>query len=293
MKENMESGNLEIDRYCIGCTISQARFSGIYKASAEVPTFGVNPFETKEWAETNRTWMMELKQIIGEVWRKPDDYFYPLIPVVRSKIVEKKIVNIVDIGGGCGENYINLIGFFKKESFNYHVIEQRRNCQLGRELDLSGDIHFHENQENGLSCLNEEADELLRKADICMLVGTLQYFPSYVNLLKEIATSGVEYILIVRTMINQIADTFFTRQYIASDVGPYKDIVVGDIPVAVINRHELNRCLDDLGYDVCLDLFGLDYSHKVSNLPKPYCEVEYRNMLYQSKKFRCFEKKEK
>ncbi len=287
MKESIESEKFEIDQYYIGCTASQERFSGIYKTAGEVPSFSINPFETEEWVEANKLWLTELKQNIGVGWNKPDDYFYPLIPIVRSKIAEKKLVNIVDIGGGCGENYINLIRFFSKECFDYHVIEQERNCQLGGELELPGNIYFHVNQENGLRCLSNEANELLKKADICLLVGTIQYFPSYKNLLKEIADSGVEYILIVRTMITLATDTFFTRQYIAPDVGVYKDIVVGDIPVAVINRHELNRCLDDLGYDVCLDLFGLDYSYKVRNLPKPYCDVEYRNMLYQSRKYRC------
>lgn len=287
MQENTERERVEIDQYYIGCVAALERFSGIYKTADAVPTFGINPFETEEWVESNKQWLMELKKNICGDWRKPDDYFYPLIPIIRSKIAEKKIVNVVDIGGGCGENYLNLIRFYKKECFDYHVIEQSRNCQFGRELELPGTIHFHVNQEGKSRCLNEEADELLRKADICLLVGTIQYFPSYTNLLKEIADTGVEYILIVRTMINSLVDTFFTRQYIAADIGPYKDIVVGDIPVAVINHHELKKGLNDLGYDTCLDLFGLDYSYKVRNLPKPYCEVEYRNMLYQSKRFRC------
>lgn len=89
-------------------------------------------------------------------------------------------------------------------------------------------------------------------------------------------------------MINDVTDTFYTRQYIASDVGPYKDTVVGDIPVTVINHQELNECMRGLGYEVCLDLFQFDYLEKVESLPHPYCEIEYRNMLYQSKKFRCF-----
>lgn len=57
---------LAIDEYYIGCTASRDRFSGIYKTADAVPTFGINPFDTKEWVETNRPWMMELRQTIDQ-----------------------------------------------------------------------------------------------------------------------------------------------------------------------------------------------------------------------------------
>lgn len=156
MQKKEAGRGLTIDQYEIGCTASLERFSGIYRTADEVPTFGINPFDTEQWIETNKPWITELRDTIGQDWRKPDDYFYPLIPIIRSKIVEKRNLSIVDIGGGVGENYINIIRFFKKENFEYHVIEQGKNCQLGRDLELPGDIRFHENCGNLPNCLNNE-----------------------------------------------------------------------------------------------------------------------------------------
>lgn len=59
-------------------------------------------------------------------------------------------------GGGCGENYISLIKFFHKEYLEYHVVEQEKNCQFGKELELPGNIFFHENDENPSRCLNDD-----------------------------------------------------------------------------------------------------------------------------------------
>jgi len=272
-----------IDEYYIGCIASVERFSGIYTDVREVPTFGINPFDTQEWIDTNRANMLYMKKTIKQI-QIPEHYFFTVIPVIKSKLLENGHVNIIDFGGGNGENYIQIVRFLGMENIEYHVIEQKRNCKAGIELQLSGNISFHENNQSGLECINKESKEILKKSDICLIIGTLQYFPEYMKLLIEIAESGVEYIFITRTIINSISDTYYTRQYIASNHGQYKDIIVGDIPVAVINHQELNKCMCNLGYHVCLDLFQTNYSNNFSNFPKPYCEVEYRDILYQINK---------
>lgn len=167
------------------------------------------------------------------------------------------------------------------EYLEYHVVELKGNCKNGRELHLPGNIYFHENDQTGSKCLNEEAVSLLKEADICLVIGTMQYFSSYVDLIKEIADTGVEYIYVARTLISNTANTFYTRQYEVLNGGKYNNIVVGDCAMAVINHRELNTNMYSLGYDICLDLFESDESAYIYNLPKPYNVAEYRDILYQ------------
>ncbi len=167
-------------------------------------------------------------------------------------------------------------------------MEFGENCKNGRELHLPGNIYFHENDETGSKCLNEVAVSLLKEADICLLIGVMQYFFQYADLLREIADTGIEYIYVTRTLISNITNTFFTRQYVAPNGGIYNDIVLGDNVMAIINHQELNVNMYNLGYEICFDLFESDESDYIHNLPKPYNEAEYRDMLYQSRKFKNF-----
>lgn len=152
----------------------------------------------------------------------------------------------------------------------------------GSMLFPAGEIYFHDNSICESGCLNEECYNVLQEADVCLLIGTLQYFLNYKDLLNEIGTAGVEYVYITRTIINDSVNTFYTRQYIASNRGMHKDIVIGDIPVAVINHLDLNQFMNKTGYITCLDLFQTDYSSQFDNFENPYNKVQYRDILYKS-----------
>ncbi|MDE6603099.1 MAG: hypothetical protein K2K90_13260 [Lachnospiraceae bacterium] len=130
--------------YKLGDKAEFERFFGVYETFDLVPTLGVNPFDTKEWVETNQPRILQLKRA-SEEKGIPESYFFPVIAVAESKIREKGNVKIVDIGGGYGENYLNIIRCLKTAGIEYHVIEQEKNCEAGRELSISGNILFHEN----------------------------------------------------------------------------------------------------------------------------------------------------
>ncbi len=282
-----------MEEYKIGGVAGKERCFGVFSSAYDVPTFGINAWEGQEWYDFSKEVMIPRVQKRMERIKKAgislvnaDAYLFPLLPLIRSKILEGKKLKIVDIGGGQGENYIRIESFFGREYLEYHVVELGENCKNGRELHLPGNIYFHENDETDSKCLNEEAVSLLKESDICLVIGTMQYFLSYIDLIKEIADTGIEYIYVARTLISNIANTFFTRQYEVLNGGKYNNIVVGDCAMAVINHQELNVNIDNLGYDICFDLFESDESEYICNLPKPYNEAEYRDMLYQSRKFK-------
>lgn len=278
-----------MNEYSIGEIVGTERTFGVYKTKDAVPTYGINVNDLEEYVEYYYELEIPRLRRLNEQQKqqgKPGipSYFYSLLPIIKSKILEKGYVNVVDIGGGQGENYMFLESFFGSEVFEWHVVEQEKNCKYGRKIGYPGKIYFHENIGNGLRCLTEEVAELLKQADICLLIGVLQYFDPYINLLREIAATGVEYIFITRTMINDIVDTFFTRYYGTPTEGKYKDMVLGDAVFAVINHQELNNNMYNLGYDICLDLFQWGSIPDVQSLPKPYNKIEYRDALYQLRK---------
>lgn len=277
-----------MDEYEIGGNAGKERCFGVFSSAGDVPTFGINAWNGREWYDFSKDVMIPRVRSRMEQIRKArislahaDAYLFPLMPLIRSKVLAREKVKIVDLGGGVGENYIRLESFLGGEYLEYHVVELKGNCKNGRELHLPGNIYFHENDQTGSKCLNEEAVSLLKEADICLVIGTMQYFSSYVDLIKEIADTGVEYIYVARTLISNTANTFYTRQYEVLNGGKYNNIVVGDCAMAVINHRELNTNMYSLGYDICLDLFESDESAYIYNLPKPYNVAEYRDILYQ------------
>ncbi len=275
-----------MSEYSIGEIGAKERAFGVYQTAGDVPTFGINVFDTSEWSENCvEDVIPDIKQRIGNRrkkglnWLPP--YFLSLLPVFQCKIFEKGYVEVVDIGGGQGENYIYLEKFFGSEVLRWHVIEQKKNCRYGEKLYTSENIHFYENKSANPCCLSAEAVELLKKADICLMIGVLQCFPDYFQLLKEASESGVEYIFITRTHITKSTEAFYTRYYVALAAGKYKDVILGDAVLAVINYDELFQYMSALGYGVCLDIHQQGDFADMRGLPEQYNKCEYRDMLYR------------
>lgn len=277
--------------YELGEIAGKERCFGVYQRMEDVPTFGINVSDTEQYCRYYNEYVIpdvqkRMKET-GFTASAYDSYFLSLLALVRSQIREKKHIKIVDIGGGQGENYIRLESYFGRAPIEHHVIEQEKNCEYGRKLQLSEKLHFHENI--GVAsgrCLNDQAVSLLGEADICVLIGALQMFSPYTDLLKEIASSEVKYIFITRVPLHCSEETFYSRYYAAPDAGEYKDVVMGDTPMAIINDKELIRNMYVLGYDIALDLLQRRRFVPMESLPSPYNEVEYRDMIFQTRKSR-------
>lgn len=272
--------------YSIGDVIGRQRCFGVYQTADDVPTFGVDVYDNKEYCKYYDDFVIpDVEQRMrktGFTAAAYDSYLLSLLALVRSEIREKGNVNIVDFGGGQGENYIRLESYFGSEKMEYYVIEQPGNCEFGEMRHLSENIHFCENIDAEFGFLNGKATELLKKADICLLIGCVQLCFPYTDLLKEIAESGVEYIFMARTPVNRLTDTFYSRYYLAPDAGKYKDVVLGDARMAIINYKELLENMQQLKYDLRLDLYERLGFVVYDSLPAPYNEIEYRNMIFQA-----------
>ncbi len=276
-----------MNEYAIGQLAAQERAFGVYFSPEEVPTFGINAFDTAEWSgNCIDTLIPDLKRRIAK--RKDmklnwmQSYFMSVLPVIQSIILEKGHVCVADIGGGQGENFISLESFFGSRLLEWHVIEQEKNCKYGEKLYLSDNIYFHENSSSDSGCLKKEVLDVLRQADICLLIGVLQYFPSYSRLLKEIAASGVEYIFVTRTFITKNTNTFYTRYYVAPGTGKYKDVILADVTTAAINYDEFFQYMQSFGYCCCLDIYQEGAFAELRSLPEPYNKCEYRDMIFRS-----------
>lgn len=276
-----------MDEYYLGQEIGRGRYYGIYESMEKVPTFGINVFDNKEYCEYYKDSQVPLFQ--EAIKKRPlkglmrgFSYYFTILPIIQSIIAEKGKVNIVDFGGGQGENYIFLQRFFASDSLDYHVVEQKMNCEIGREIQFSGNIVFHENTKTDSGCyLSEEIEQLLKKADICLLIGVIILFPSYLDLLKEISKTDVKYIYITRTLMHDSLETFYSRQYVTIPDVHNKDFVVGDNRFAVINHQELINNMQSIGYSLLLDLFQQKDFSEAESLPYPYNQIEYRDMIFR------------
>lgn len=88
--------------YSIGDKAMKERFFGIYQTADLVPTFGINPFDSKEWIETSvPTQIKTTRDFTGK--HIPESYFFPIISVIDSVIREKGVCKVIDIGGVRGK----------------------------------------------------------------------------------------------------------------------------------------------------------------------------------------------
>jgi putative methyltransferase (TIGR04325 family) len=127
-------------------------------------------------------------------------YNWPLISgIAKARIENGKKLNVIDFGGSLGSLYYSLIKFFdSKEIERWSIIEQENFVECGRKDFEDETLRFYENIE---SCINENDPNLV------ILSSVLQYIENPYELLSNLFSLNVEYILIDRTaFINRNED---------------------------------------------------------------------------------------
>ena len=213
--------------------------------------------------------------------KKIENYYLPIIPLIDDFLQKNENVKILDVGGGVGDNYCNIMYWYPRgarEKVEYSIIDTIENCNRGEALNLLGNINFipfNFNEEDRI----RENNGILEKYDIVILCETLQYAKEYKKLLEIVCKYNPKYIYITRTILNDSISTFYTIEKTCTVSKKYK------VPVLVINSNEISNIMSKLGYGLSLDLYLNDYAYNFKKFPKPYNEVEYRNLIYKNNKF--------
>jgi putative methyltransferase (TIGR04325 family) len=110
--------------------------------------------------------------------------------LVISILSQKKVLRVVDFGGGCGAHYFLANHFFNGSiQFAWHVVETHTMVQKGKLLE-DGQLKFFED-------INE-AIEASHGVDLCLSSSALQYVPNPLQVLDEILQCAAEYIFLTR-----------------------------------------------------------------------------------------------
>jgi putative methyltransferase (TIGR04325 family) len=177
-------------------------------------------------------------------------------------------VSVIDVGGGFGDNYYLLAQRLVSHKTTYHVVDNARQCDLGRRFYAGNGPEFH----------TEIPPET--EFDLAIVVGTLQYIPDWKGFLKHLSTIA-DAVYIARTPLNMAGPTFHTVQSIAPASGKSKGRKIGEANVTVISEKELEDVMADCGYTLAESRLNTDYSHAFARLPESHRNVAYVDKLWR------------
>jgi putative methyltransferase (TIGR04325 family) len=243
---------------------------------AEHEAVGPDPFASEAWEAHSRA--------LAASFAHPAPWFMPrslarailhghpalasehagLFRAVKSVLKTRQRVRILDVGGGCGENYIALVRALgdRASAVEYLVIENEQNCRLGRSLFPR--VSF-------ATVIPEE------HFDLAVVIGTMQYIPDWRGILATLK-SQCDRILLARSPLRVNGSSFFTRQAICPAMGDKAGTKAGTAEVVVIGLDELRGEMSD--WEVIEDRCVADYSRHFARLPSQYRNVEYRSMAW-------------
>lgn len=117
---------------------------------------------------------------------------HTLIPF--SFIPQTEILDVVDVGGGCGMHYFpirKMLGDNVK--FNWHVVETNALSKAAKVLE-NGEIKFFNNVNSAV--------KNLKKIDLIISAGAIQYFEDPRKILRDMVNLGADYILLTRLSLS-------------------------------------------------------------------------------------------
>jgi putative methyltransferase (TIGR04325 family) len=296
-----------MQQYRIGDTVPPPYFVGIYDQSVlDEPQD--EPFDTPGWIDHCRAYahrlgisssvsLFDARRAVGAQAAAKALYYFrfprrlasnlylngscprhlrPCIPIIRDIFLRKGSVRVLDIGGGFGDNFFELGLALPHEilpKLEYDVVDNARSCELGQELYKRfgsikpGFIADHTN--------------IRGEYDLAIVVGTLQFMPSWRDFLASLAEHCSNYSYFARSPISERSGSYFTRQLICPAFGNSAGRLLGTAPVSVIGRQELLKTMHGLGWQLRSEFLDSDYSPQFARIPQPWSAVNYYNLAWQ------------
>jgi putative methyltransferase (TIGR04325 family) len=175
---------------------------------------------------------------------------YTLIPF--TFLCSRKVINVLDIGGGCGMHFYPLKKVFSnKFKFNWHVVETNALSQAAKVLE-NDELKFFDNISKAVNSLE--------RIDLIISSGAIQYFEDPRQVLKEIVEVGAEYILLLRLSLSTSnRDIISVQRSLLSQNGyeilpqGYKNKII-DYPHTNMNENDFHQILHtNYITKICLD----------------------------------------
>lgn len=164
----------------------------------------------------------------GVVFFKSDFSYQLLATILRASTENKNECKIIDFGGSLGSSYYQNQGFLKSiKNLKWIVVEQDNYVRIGNKYFSNKNLKFYESFEKAL--------HYLKKPNIVIISGTIQYMPDPYLVLNKIINSDADYILIDRSPFILNGKTKLTVQKIP------KKIVKSSYPIWLFNEEEFRN----------------------------------------------------
>ena len=175
-------------------------------------------------------------------------YSWPVIAgLMHSAARNEGKLCVLDFGGSLGSSYFQNREFLKDlREVRWLVVEQPHYVEQGRRLFQDNRLLFFPSIDNCLACETPQ---------LALISSTLQYFPESTYLLRKIASSNVETIIVSRTPFSQNDRDLYFLQVVDPS------IYVATLPFRVLSSTIFLKTLLDLGYTLKASNFSKEGTH--------------------------------
>lgn len=144
---------------------------------------------------------------------------------ILSYIFHRNPMKVIELGGACGASYFLLHNFVPHYFKTWTIIETPHMVKKAKEI-------FEESTLNFVSIGNFEIDSTLKKGDLLIAQGVLQYLDNPLQFFENIQLQDFKYIYISRTVVGiNIKSPVITKQVVnISAHGP------GSMPKEMVDR---------------------------------------------------------
>ena len=232
-----------------------------------------NPaFASEDWIKhcKNKHKLINRKYTLKNTFKRKIKSFLGLsVNSIFSKDVLKIIKNcrcIVDLGGGWGDNFMDLKFQGATKNKEYYIVDNPKQAKFGKSIFKKNEIKFKSEIPN-------------KKINFLMIIGTLQYIEDWVSFLISLRKKEIDYIYIYRTPFTEQKETFVSVQSIVPETLNYK---IGEENLNIISMQEFLSLCNQLNWKVEFLEKRRDYSANFERLGVENQSIFYQKILIKS-----------
>jgi putative methyltransferase (TIGR04325 family) len=200
-------------------------------------------------------------------------HLLPVAQMIRDVHLRAERVRVLDIGGGFGDNFAELAQVLPSrmlDGLTYDVIDNEPSCELGREIYARYKVR---------PSFTSDHRGIAGTYDVVLVIGTLQYVPSWRDFLTSMNERCRRYLYIARSPICVASGSFSTDQSISPAHGSHAGRLLGTTRINVVGLADLQKAMS--GWSSCFEFMDTDYSAQFAALPNPWRDVRYFNMAWR------------
>jgi putative methyltransferase (TIGR04325 family) len=138
-------------------------------------------------------------------------YSFPVLcGLLRAALEGDGELNVLDFGGSLGSSYYQNKGFLAVcKDFRWNIIEQEKFVRIGREFFQDDQLKFYFSLKE---CMDSEFP------NVVLLSGVLQFIEKPYDLLREIISYRIKYVIIDRTPVAGGEKDYLTIQNVPPEI---------------------------------------------------------------------------